>query len=47
MKKEMLFKYIFFCLSMDRLGQCVILPGYNGGIIYLKSEYQAGLLLEY
>ena len=29
---------------MDRHGQCVILPGYNGGIIYLKSEYQAGLL---
>ena len=43
---EMLFKYIFFCLSMDRHGQCVISPGYNGGIIYLKSEYQAVLLLE-
>ena len=31
---------------MDCHGRCVILLGYNGGIIYLISEYQAGLLLE-
>lgn len=45
-EEEMLFKHPFFCLSMDRHGQCVILPDYNGDIIYLKSEYQADLLLE-